>query len=64
MRIPAREQVLRRLWGLRSGGILMMEEHDALPVLATAAGAYREAWLAFIRACRAAGTDPDWAPRR
>ena len=21
---------------------------------------YREAWLAFIRACRAAGTDPDW----
>ena len=25
------------------------------------AGAYRAAWLAFIRACRAAGTDPDWA---
>jgi hypothetical protein len=22
--------------------------------------AYREAWLAFIRVCRAAGVDPDW----
>jgi hypothetical protein len=38
----------------------MVEEHDGFPVLATATGAYREAWLAFIRACRAAGTDPDW----
>jgi len=25
-----------------------------------ATGAYREAWLAFIRVIRAAGTDPDW----
>ena len=61
MHIPVREQVLRRLWGLRPGGILMIEEHDAFPALATAAGACREAWLAFIRACRAAGTDPGWA---
>jgi SAM-dependent methyltransferase len=62
MHIPAREQVLGRLCAaLRPGGILMTEEQDAFPVLATATGAYREAWLAFIRACRAAGTDPDRA---
>jgi len=62
MHIPAREQVLGRLCAaLRPGGILMLEEQDAFPVLATAAGAYREAWLAFIRACRAAGLDTDWA---
>jgi SAM-dependent methyltransferase len=61
MHIPAREQVLGRLCAaLRPGGTLMVEEHDGFPVLATATGAYREAWLAFIRVCRAAGTDPDW----
>jgi SAM-dependent methyltransferase len=61
MHIPAREQVLGRLCAaLRPGGTLMIEEQDGFPVLATATGAYREAWLAFIRACRAAGTDPDW----
>jgi SAM-dependent methyltransferase len=61
MHIPAREQVLGRLCAaLRPGGILMIEEQDAFPVLATATGAYREAWLAFIRVIRAAGTDPDW----
>ena len=61
MHIPAREQVLGRLCAaLKPGGIVMVEEQDGFPVLATATGAYREAWLAFIRACRAAGTDPDW----
>jgi pimeloyl-ACP methyl ester carboxylesterase len=61
MHIPAREQVLGRLCAaLRPGGILMIEEQEGFPVLATATGAYRQAWLAFIRACRAAGTDPDW----
>jgi SAM-dependent methyltransferase len=61
MHIPAREQVLARLCAaLKPGGVLMVEEQDGFPVLATATGAYREAWLAFIRACRAAGTDPDW----
>jgi SAM-dependent methyltransferase len=61
MHIPAREQVLGRLCAaLRPGGIVMIEEQDGFPVLGTATGAYREAWLAFIRACRAAGTDPDW----
>ena len=60
MHIPAREQVLGRLSAaLRPGGILMIEEQDGFPVLATATGAYRQAWLAFIRTCRAAGTDPD-----
>jgi SAM-dependent methyltransferase len=61
MHIPAREQVLERLCAaLRPGGILMVEESDAFPVLANATGAYRDAWLAFIRVIRAAGTDPDW----
>jgi SAM-dependent methyltransferase len=61
MHIPAREQVLGRLCAaLRPGGILMVEEQEAFPVLATATGAYREAWLAFIRVIRTAGTDPDW----
>jgi len=61
MHIPAREQVLGRLIAaLKPGGIVMIEEQDGFPVLATATGAYREAWLAFIRACRAAGTDPEW----
>jgi SAM-dependent methyltransferase len=62
MHIPAREQVLGRLCAaLRPGGVLMVEEHDAFPVCAAATGAYRDAWLAFHRACRAAGVDPDWA---
>jgi SAM-dependent methyltransferase len=61
MHIPAREQVLGRLRAaLRPGGTVMIEEQDGFPVLANAAGAYREAWLAFIRVCRAAGVDPDW----
>jgi SAM-dependent methyltransferase len=61
MHIPAREHVLDRLCAaLRPGGILMVEEQDSFSVVATATGAYRDAWLAFIRACRAAGTDPDW----
>ncbi len=60
--LPAREQVLRRLCAaLRPGGIVMVEDLDAFLVLATAAGAYREAWLAVIQACRAAGIDMGWA---
>jgi SAM-dependent methyltransferase len=62
MHLPAREQVLARLCAaLRPGGVLMVEEQDAFPVWAAATGDYRDAWLAFHRACRAAGTDPDWA---
>lgn len=60
--LPAREQVLRRLCAaLRPGGIVMVEDLDAFTVLATATGAYREAWLAVIQACRAAGLDMGWA---
>jgi hypothetical protein len=46
---------------VRSGGVLMIEEHDIFPVLATATGAYRDAWQAFVAAVRAAGVDPEWA---
>ena len=62
LHIPARERVLDRLCAaLRPGGVLLVEEGDAFPVLAAATGAYRDAWLSFNRACRVAGTDPDWA---
>ncbi len=62
MHIPGREPVLDRLCAaLRPGGVLLVEEGDAFPVLAAATGAYRDAWLSFNRACRVAGTDPDWA---
>jgi SAM-dependent methyltransferase len=62
MHIPERERVLGRLCAaLRVGGVLMVEEHDIFPVLAAASGAYRDAWLAFLRTCRAAGVDADWA---
>ena len=58
----SRYTVLGRLCAaLRPGGVLLVEEHDAFPVWAAATGAYRDAWLAFHRACRAAGVDPDWA---
>ena len=62
LHIPARERVLDRLCAaLRPGGVLLVEEGDAFPVLAAATGAYRDAWLSFNRASRVAGTDPDWA---
>jgi SAM-dependent methyltransferase len=62
LHIPAREAVLRRLVAaLRPGGVLLLEEDDIHPVLATARGAYRVAWEAFLRLMRAAGTDPEWA---
>ena len=44
LHIPAREAVLRRLVAaLRPGGVLLLEEDDISPVLATARGAYRDA---------------------
>jgi ubiquinone/menaquinone biosynthesis C-methylase UbiE len=62
MHIPEREAVLRRLVGaLRPGGLLLLEEDDIHPVLATARGAYREAWDAFLGVMGAGGTDPEWA---
>jgi SAM-dependent methyltransferase len=62
MHLPARDQVLERLIGvLRPGGVLLLEEHDIFPVLATADGAYGEAWSIFARAMEAAGVAPAWA---
>jgi SAM-dependent methyltransferase len=62
LHIPDREAVLRRLVAaLRPGGVLLLEEDDIHPVLATARGAYRAAWEAFLQLMGAAGTDPEWA---
>jgi SAM-dependent methyltransferase len=62
LHIPARDAVLRRLVAaLRPGGMLLLEEDDIHPVLATAGGAYREAWEAFLQLMGAGGTDPEWA---
>ena len=60
--VPEREQVLARLVdALRPGGVLLVEEDDVHPVLATAEGAYREAWQAMLRMTDAAGVDAGWA---
>jgi SAM-dependent methyltransferase len=62
LHIPGRDAVLRRLVAaLRPGGVLLLEEDDIHPVLATAHGAYRAAWAAFLQLMRAGGTDPEWA---
>jgi SAM-dependent methyltransferase len=62
LHIPARDEVLRKLFeALRPGGVLMVEEHDSFPVLATATGAYRDAWQPFLAMSRAAGIDDRWA---
>ena len=47
--MPARDELLARLVrALRPGGILMVEEDDIYPILATATGAYRDGWDAFL----------------
>jgi hypothetical protein len=46
---------------LRPGGLLLLEEDDIHPVLATADGAYLAAWRAFLETMRGGGTDPEWA---
>lgn len=57
-----REQVLARLCAaLRPGGLLMIEEWDVFSVLATATGAYRDGWHAFLSAHRADDIDVEWA---
>ncbi len=62
MHLPTRDEVLRRLAAaVRPGGVLMIEEDDVHPVMATAGGAYLEAWRAFAVTMRRAGTDPEWA---
>ena len=60
--IPEREQVLERLAAaLRPGGILLVEEDDTYPVLATAEGPYGDAWRAMLRMTADAGVDDEWA---
>ena len=60
LHIPEREAVLAKLVAaLRPGGVLLLEEDDIHPVLATAEGGYRKAWLAFLEAMQS--TDPEWA---
>jgi hypothetical protein len=60
--VPEREDVLARLpAAVRPGGLLMVEEDDIHPVVATASGAYRKAWHAFLRTMRDAGVDLECA---
>jgi SAM-dependent methyltransferase len=60
--LPSREELLRRLAAaLRPGGILMIEEDDVNPILATADGPYLEAWQAFLAMTEVAGVDAEWA---
>jgi SAM-dependent methyltransferase len=60
--LPERDAVLRRLAAaVRPGGILMVEEDDVHPVLTTAAGAYCDAWKAFLEMAHATGIDTEWA---
>jgi SAM-dependent methyltransferase len=60
--LPSREEVLARLAAaVRPGGVLMVEEDDIHPVLATADGAYFEAWQAFLAFMEQAGVDAEWA---
>ena len=62
LHVPSRDEVLARLAAaVRPGGILMVEEDDIHPVVATADGAYREAWLAFLAMTQAVGLDAEWA---
>jgi SAM-dependent methyltransferase len=60
--LPSRDEVIRQLAAaLRPGGVLMVEEDDVYPLLATAGGDYLEAWRAFLRLTRAVGVDAEWA---
>jgi SAM-dependent methyltransferase len=60
--VAARDEVLARLAAaVRPGGVLLLEEDDIHPVLATADGAYREAWEAFLAMSQDAGLDAEWA---
>ena len=62
MHIPERDEVLTRLAAaVRPGGLLLLEEDDGYPLLATATGAYRAAWEVFLPIMAAGGTDPAWA---
>ena len=60
--LQSRDEMLGRLAAaLRPGGVLMVEEDDIHPGLATAYGAYRDGWDAFLATTDAAGVNPVWA---
>jgi SAM-dependent methyltransferase len=62
LHIPEREKVLARLAAaLRPGGLLLLEEDDGFPILATATGEYRAAWEVFLQVMASGGTHPAWA---
>jgi SAM-dependent methyltransferase len=62
LHLPERAAVLPRLVdALRPGGVLLIEEDDIHPVLTTATGDYRAAWLEFLAMMQDAGTDARWA---
>jgi SAM-dependent methyltransferase len=62
LHIPEREKVLARLVAaLRPGGLLLLEEDDGFPILATATGDYRAAWEVFLQIMSGGGTHPAWA---
>jgi SAM-dependent methyltransferase len=60
--IAGRDELLPRLAAaVRPGGVLLLEEDDSYPVLATATGDYRAAWDVFLQAMTGGGTDGEWA---
>lgn len=62
MHLPARDEILPKLASaLKPGGRILLEEHDAFPILALSAGAYRKVWEAFLPVLAAAGTKSFWA---
>jgi SAM-dependent methyltransferase len=62
MHLPQRLGALARLvQALRPGGWLLVEESDVYPILATATGPYRAAWVAVTDVLARAGMAADWA---
>jgi SAM-dependent methyltransferase len=62
LHLPERDEILTRLArSLRPGGVLMVEEDDIYPVVATAEGDYRAAWRVFRATMESVGVDAEWA---
>jgi SAM-dependent methyltransferase len=62
LHIAQRDEVLARLVAaVRPGGLLLLEEDDGFPILATATGDYRAAWEVFLPIMTGGGTHPAWA---